>query len=90
MGKFTLYHAIKAKRERSTAVVFLYPRRWIVVGGELHAPVTLPPERDPVPIVQESGCVPGLVWTVAENLAPNGIRYPDRPAHIKSKFKWIL
>ena len=26
--------------------------------------------KDPVPIVQESACVPGLVWTGAENFAP--------------------
>jgi hypothetical protein len=31
--------------------------------------------KDPVPIVQEAGWAPG-----AENLAPTGIRSPDRPA----------
>jgi hypothetical protein len=36
--------------------------------------------NEPVPIVQEAGWAPGLVWTVAENLAPTGIRSPDRPA----------
>ena len=38
------------------------------------------PGKDPVPIVQEAGWAPGPVWTGAENLAPNGIRSPDRPA----------
>ena len=33
------------------------------------------PEKDPVPIVQEAGWASG-----AENLGPNGIRSPDRPA----------
>jgi len=30
------------------------------------------PGKDPVPIVQEAGCVPGPVWTGAENLALTG------------------
>ena len=38
------------------------------------------PWKDPVPIVQEAGWTPGLVWTGAENLVPTGIRSPDRPA----------
>ena len=38
------------------------------------------PGKDPVPIVQEVGLVPGPVWTGAENLASTGIRSPDRPA----------
>jgi hypothetical protein len=32
------------------------------------------PGKDPVPIVQEAGWAPGLVWTGAENLAPTRIR----------------
>jgi hypothetical protein len=43
-----------------------------VLGGQRHAPAALPPERDPVPIVQEAGWAPGQVWTGAENLAPPG------------------
>jgi len=35
---------------------------------------SLPPGKDPVPIAQEAGWAPGLVWTVAENLAPTRIR----------------
>jgi hypothetical protein len=38
--------------------------------------------KDLVPIVQEAEWAPGPVWTGAENLAPTGIRSPDRPAHI--------
>jgi len=38
------------------------------------------PGKDPVPIVQEAGWPPGLVWTGAENLAHTGIPSPDRPA----------
>jgi len=35
---------------------------------------TLPPEEDPVTILQEAGWAPGPVWTGAENLVPAGIR----------------
>ena len=38
------------------------------------------PGKDPVPIVQEAWWAPGSVWTGGENLAPTGIRSPDRPA----------
>jgi hypothetical protein len=51
-------------------------------GGEGSAsrPGRFTPGKDPVPIVQEAGWAPGLVWTGAENLASTGIRSPDRPA----------
>ena len=42
------------------------------------------PGKDPVPIVQEAGWAAGPVWTGAENLAPTGIRSPDRPARSQS------
>ena len=44
-------------------------------------------ERDPVHIVQEAGRAPGQVWTNAENLAPIGIRFPDRPAGSESLYR---
>jgi hypothetical protein len=53
------------------------------VGGQHHAPAALPP----VPIVQEAGWAPGLVWTCAKNLAPTGIRSPDRPARSQSLYR---
>ena len=37
------------------------------------------PGKDPVPIVQEAGRAQGRSGR-AENLAPTGIRSPDRPA----------
>ena len=49
------------------------------VRGQRHAPAALYPAKDPVPIVQDVGWAPGPVWTGAENLAPTGIRSPDRP-----------
>jgi hypothetical protein len=49
------------------------------VRSHRHASAAFEPEKDPVPIVQEPGWAPGLVWTGAENLAPPGICSPDRP-----------
>jgi hypothetical protein len=43
--------------------------------------------KDPVPIAQEAGWAPGPVWTGAENLAPTGIRSPDRPARSESLYR---
>jgi hypothetical protein len=45
------------------------------------------PGKDPVPIVQEAGWVPGPVWTGAENLAPIGIRSPHRQARSQSIYR---
>jgi len=48
--------------------------------------VSIPPQplftpgKDLVPIIQEAGWAPGLVWTGAENLIPTWIRSLDRPA----------
>jgi hypothetical protein len=50
-------------------------------GGEWSAARpgrTLPPEKTPVPIVQEAGWATGPVWTGAENPVPTGIQSPDR------------
>ena len=57
------------------------------VGGQRHAPAALPPGKDPLPIVQEARWAPGPVWTGTENLAPTGIRYPDRPARSESLYR---
>jgi hypothetical protein len=46
-----------------------------------------PPGKDPVPIVYEAGWAPGPVWTCAENLAPTGIRSPDRPTRSESIYR---
>ena len=46
------------------------------------------PRKDPVPMVQEAGWAPGPVWIGAENLAPTGIRSPDRPACSQSLY-WL-
>ena len=60
------------------------------VGGHRHAPATFTPGEDPVPIVQEAGCAPGLVWIGAENLAPTGIQSPDLLARSESLYRLSL
>jgi hypothetical protein len=52
------------------------------VGGQRHSPAALSPA-----IVQPAGWVPVLVWTVAENLAPTGIRSPNRPGRSESLYR---
>jgi hypothetical protein len=46
-----------------------------------------PREKDPVPIVQETGSAPGPVWTGAENITPTGIRSPKHPVRSKSLYR---
>jgi hypothetical protein len=56
--------------------------------GQRHDPAVFTPGKNPVPIVQEAGWAPpGPVWTGAENLAPTGIRSPDRPARSQSLYR---
>jgi hypothetical protein len=58
------------------------------VRGQRHALAALyPPEKNPVSIVQEAGWASGPAWTGAENLAPTGIRFPDRPARSQSLYR---
>jgi hypothetical protein len=45
------------------------------------------PRKDPVPFVHEAGWTPGPVWTGADNLAPTGIRSPDRPDRNQSLYR---
>jgi hypothetical protein len=50
-------------------------------------PLFTPPGKNPLPIIQEAWWAPGPVWTGAENLAPTGIRLPDRPARSQSLYQ---
>jgi hypothetical protein len=72
---------------RSIALLFhgLGTRRGLVVRST-HRP-HFTPGRDPVPIVEEAGWAPEPVWTGAENIAPTGIRSPDRPARSQSLYR---
>jgi hypothetical protein len=55
-------------------------------GWSTPRPGRFAPGNDSVSIVQEAGWAPGPVWTDAENLAPTGIRSPDRPARSESLY----
>ena len=41
------------------------------IGWSMLCPGRFTPGKEPVPIVQEAGWAPGLVWTGVENLAPH-------------------
>ena len=59
-------------------------RRW----GIIVTPRPLfTPGKDPVPIIQEAEWAPGPVWTGTENLAPTGIRSPDRLLRSQSLYQ---
>jgi hypothetical protein len=77
-----------------------WPRGWVEVklysfltsaleGGGWSAPRSgrFTPGKDSVPIVQEARWASGPVWTCAKNLAPTGIRSPDRPARSQSLYR---
>ena len=58
-------------------------------GGRCSTPRSgrFTPGKVPVPLVWEAGWPPAPVWTGAENLAPTGIRSPDRPARSESLYR---
>jgi hypothetical protein len=73
--------AYRGSRDIALLILNLGSRRGWVVST---TPGRFTPEKDPVLIVQEAGWAPGPVWMCAKNLAPTGIRSPDRPARNQS------
>ena len=75
------------RRSRGIALLFIHhgTRRGWEVSVTPRPFIT--PGKDPVPIVQQAGWVPGPVWTGAENLVPTGIRSPDRPGRSQSLYQ---
>jgi len=57
----------------------------IIVQSQV--PAASAQERDPVTIVQEDGWSTERVWMGAENVIPQGIKFPDRPAHSESLYR---
>jgi len=58
-------------------------------GGEWSAARpgrTLPPGKDPIPILQEAGRAPGPVWTGGKS-HPHRDSIPDRPARGRSLYR---
>jgi hypothetical protein len=86
--KFAVQQATKDQVEsRGIALLFFnLGARWGCVINATPRPQYVR-ERDPVPIVQEAGWAPEPVRTGAENLAPTGIRSPDRPARSESLYR---
>ena len=76
---------MKAQREsRDVALLFLWHQ------GRVVNATTRPlysAERDPVPDLPEAGWAPGPVWMGAQNLAPTGVRSPDRPVRSESLYR---
>jgi hypothetical protein len=69
-------------------IALLFPDLGARRGGwSAPRPSRFTPGKDPVPTVQEAGWVPETVWTCAKNLAPIGIRFPDRPARGQSLYR---
>jgi hypothetical protein len=58
------------------------------VGSQRHAPAALSLGKKASTHAIGGWVGPGPVWTSAENLTPNGIRSPDRPAHSESLY-WL-
>ena len=85
--KVTLVQALRLctgrtahRGSRGITLNLSWPRHYKGWGVSITPRPLFTPGIDPVPIVQENGWAPGPVWTGAENLAPTGIRSPDRPA----------
>jgi len=58
------------------------------IDSQRLAPVALPRERDPVPIVSEAVWPPGPVWTSGENLAPTGFD-PRTVQPVASRYAYL-
>jgi hypothetical protein len=78
-----------AKAQKGVEVQLYSYLTWALEVGERSAPRLgrFTPGKNPVPIVQEAGWAPGPVWTCAKNLAPTGIRSPNRPALSQSLYR---
>jgi hypothetical protein len=57
------------------------------VDGQRHAPAALPPGMTRYPLYKRLDGPPGPARKGAENLAPTGIRSPDRPARSESLYQ---
>jgi len=66
---------------------FTLPLTSALAGWLTPGPGSFTSGKDPVPTVQEAGWAPVPFCTGAENLAPTGIRSPDRPARSKSQYR---
>ena len=56
------------------------------MGDQPHAPAASTPGKDPVPILQEAGWAPGLVWTGGKS-RPQRDSISDRLARSQSLYR---
>ena len=86
--KFTLEQATRGP-EGEQMYSSTLPSTSALDGGGWSAPRPgrFTPGKDSVRIVKEAGWAPEPVWAGAENLAPTGIRSPDRTARSKSLYR---
>ena len=83
--KFTHEHAMKAQRgSRGIPLLFLYPRHYVRVGGQRHAPAALPPGKRPGTKFIEGWVGPRAGLDGCRKSRHTGIRSPDRPARRES------
>ena len=68
---------------------YIEEARCLKVNSQCQAPAVLPTGKRLGTIVQETGWAPAPFWTGAENLAPTGIRSPDRPSRSESLYRLI-
>ena len=94
--KCTLVQALRLCRGRTAhrgsrdiALPFLDHGTRRGLGVRVTPPPLFTPRKDPVLILQEAGWALCPVWTGAENLAPTGIRSPDRPARSQLLYRLI-
>ena len=76
---------VKVLRLRATKTLRAALKMW--VGGSAPRSGRFTQGKEPVPIVQEAGWVPGPVWTGEESLASTGIRSPDRKSRSESLYR---
>ena len=57
------------------------------VGGQLHAPAALPPEKTRYPLYRRLGGPQGRSGRMRQILPPTGNRSPDRPARSESLYR---
>ena len=72
----------------SRGIALLFSRTLALggVGGQPHTPTASFPGKDAVPIIQEAGWAPGLVWRGGKS-RPHRDSIPDRPARSQSLYR---
>ena len=60
------------------------------VASHPHAPAALPPGINLYPFYRRLGGPQGRYGRGAENLAPAGVRTPDRPSAVSSYTDWAI